>query len=67
MDVLKSNKIYLEINYLFNSIENKNKKESWKMEEFNKIINNIQKESYKKGQKNGANQLIELLQNHPLK
>jgi hypothetical protein len=58
---------FTDINYIFNSIEHEDKSNSWKLEQLTKILNNLQKETYDNGKKEGFRQATEALKTYTLK
>lgn len=58
---MDSNTAFREINYIFNSLENKEKSNSWKLDELRKVLNNLQKEAYKAGIERGFRESKKLL------
>lgn len=58
---MDSDKAFIDINYIFNSIEHEEKSNSWKLDELRKTLKTLQKETYKMGIKRGLSESIKLL------
>ena len=54
-------KAFIDINYIFNSIEHEEKSNSWKLDELRKVLKTIQKETYKRGIEIGLSESKKLL------
>lgn len=55
---------FIEINHIFNAIENEEKSNSWKLDELRKVLTRMQNDMYSEGVRRGFKEAQKVMDEH---